>query len=75
MTVCNLINKYLKDNSTPGSWRRGYEYHQKGQVAEFEAGKTGIKAKVKGNFKSFYNVVEVLKILTQLIYIKKHLYL
>ncbi|MCD7779494.1 MAG: SWIM zinc finger family protein [Candidatus Gastranaerophilales bacterium] len=56
MTVCNFNFKYLKDNSTPGSWRRGYEYHQKEQVAEFEVGKTGIKAKVKGNFKSFYDV-------------------
>ncbi len=56
MTVCNFNYKYLKDNSTPGSWRRGYEYHQKGQVESFEVGKTGIKAKVKGNFKSFYNV-------------------
>ena len=57
MTVCNFNYKYLKDNSTPGSWRRGYEYHQQGQLASYEVGKTGVKAKVKGNFKSFYDVV------------------
>ena len=56
MTVCNFNYKYLKENSTPGSWRRGYEYHQKGQVTSFDVGKTGVKAKVKGNFKSFYDV-------------------
>ncbi|MBQ3640435.1 SWIM zinc finger family protein, partial [bacterium] len=56
MSGCNFNYKYLKDNSTPGSWRRGYEYHQKEQVASFEVGKTGVKAKVKGNFKSFYDV-------------------
>ena len=54
MTIFNF--KYLKDNSTPGSWRRGYEYHQKEQVASFEVGKTGVKAKVKGNYKSHYDV-------------------
>ena len=54
MTSFNF--KYLKDNSTPGSWRRGYEYHQKEQVASFEVGKTGVKAQVKGNFKSHYDV-------------------
>ncbi len=56
MAVCNFNYKYLKENSTPGSWRRGYEYHQKEQVASFDVSKTGIKAKVKGNFKSFYDV-------------------
>ncbi len=56
MTVCNFNFKYLKDNSTPGSWRRGYEYHQKEQVASMETSKTGVKAKVKGNYKSFYDV-------------------
>ena len=56
MSVCNFNFKYLKENSTPGSWRRGYEYYQKEQVESMEIGKTGIKAKVKGNFKSYYDV-------------------
>lgn len=54
MTVCNFTYKYLKEQSTPGSWRRGYEYHQKDQVQDIELVKNVVKAKVKGNFKSFY---------------------
>ncbi len=54
MTVCNFNYKYLKEQSTPGSWRRGYEYHQKDQVQDIELVKNVLKAKVKGNFKSFY---------------------
>lgn len=54
MTVCNFNYKYLKEQSTPGSWRRGYEYHQKDQVQDMELVKNVLKAKVKGNFKSFY---------------------
>lgn len=54
MGVCEFNYKYLKDNSKPGSWRRGYESHQKDVVQDIEVEKTGVKAKVKGNFKSFY---------------------
>ncbi|MDD3238330.1 MAG: DEAD/DEAH box helicase [Candidatus Gastranaerophilales bacterium] len=54
MSVCNFNYKYLKDNATPGSWRRGYEYHQKAQVQDIELVRNVLKAKVKGNFKSFY---------------------
>lgn len=54
MSVCNFNFKYIKDHSRPGSWRRGYEYHQKAQVQDFQMVRNVLKAKVKGNFKSFY---------------------
>ncbi len=47
-------NKYVKDCSTAGSWRRGFEYFQKGQVAEIKFHNNIVRAKVKGNFKSHY---------------------
>ena len=47
-------NKYLKDNSKPGSWRRGYEYFQKGQVEEISLKDNVVTGKIKGNFKSHY---------------------
>ena len=56
MAVCEFNYKFLKENSTPGSWRRGYEYHQTEQVSSMEIGKTGVTAKVKGNYKSSYDV-------------------
>ncbi len=54
MSVCNFNFKYIKEQSKPGSWRRGYEYHQKDQVQDVELVKNVFKAKVKGNFKAFY---------------------
>lgn len=54
MSVCNFNFKYIKDNARPGSWRRGYEYHQKSQVQDIQMVRNVLKAKVKGNFKSFY---------------------
>ena len=47
-------NKYLKDNSKPGSYRRGYETFQKGMVEELKFNENIVRAKVKGNFKSHY---------------------
>ncbi len=54
MSVCNFNFKYIKEQSKPGSWRRGYEYHQKAQVQDLTMVRNVLKAKVKGNFKSFY---------------------
>ncbi len=52
----NMLNfKYIKDRSAPGSWRRGYEYHQKGQVKEALLDGNIVKGKVKGNFKDHYS--------------------
>lgn len=55
MSVCNFNFKYLKEQSKPGSWRRGYEYHQKDQVEDMTLVRNVLKAKVKGNFKSHYD--------------------
>ena len=49
-------HKYIKENAKPGSWRRGYEYFQKGQVTSVELKDAVVKAQVKGNFKSHYDV-------------------
>ena len=54
MSVCNFNFKYIKEQSKPGSWRRGYEYHQKSQVQDIKMVRNILKAKVKGNFKSHY---------------------
>ena len=47
-------NKFLKDNSKAGSFRRGYETFQKGMVQELKFNENIVRAKVKGNFKSHY---------------------
>ena len=52
--ACKFNYKYIKDRSTPGSWRRGYESHQKGIVLSYETRLAGVDAKVKGNFKDAY---------------------
>ena len=54
MAVCKFNYKYIKDKATPGSFRRGYESHQKGVVLSYEKKLAGVDAKVKGNFKDAY---------------------
>ncbi len=49
-------HKYIKENAKPGSWRRGYEYFQKNQVSSIELKDNLVKAEVKGNYKSSYDV-------------------
>ena len=53
-TLLEMQNKYLIDNAKPGSWRRGYESHQKGVVIESALEKNEYRALVKGNFKDAY---------------------
>ncbi len=48
-------NKFLKDNSKPGSYRRGYETFQKGLVEDIKFNENIVRAKVKGNYKPYYN--------------------
>lgn len=48
--------KYIKDRSSPGSWRRGYDYYKKAQLLEIKRAKNLVKAKVKGNFKDHYSI-------------------
>ena len=47
-------NKFLKDNSKPGSYRRGYETFQKGMVEDVKFKENIVRAKVKGSYKPFY---------------------
>ena len=54
INACKFNYKYIKDRSTPGSWRRGYEGHQKGIVLSYDTRLAGVDAKVKGNFKDAY---------------------
>jgi len=49
-------NKFLKDNSKPGSFRRGYETFQKGMVGDVKFNENIVRAKVKGNYKDHYEV-------------------
>lgn len=57
MAVCNFNYKYVKDNSTPGSFRRGYEaYKTNGDNYIYDVIQQNnvYKAKIKGNFKDCY---------------------
>ena len=46
--------KYVKDNASAGSWRRGYEYYKKDMILEANPTKNFYQCKVKGNFQDFY---------------------
>ena len=62
MSSENQFNfKYLKEIASPGSWRRGYEYYQKGMVLESKADKNFYIAKVKGNFQDAYKTDLIFK--------------
>src|SRR5574344_2578271 len=54
-------HKYLKENASPGSWRRGYEYHQKDMVFDSFPEKNFYMAKVKGNFQDAYKTDLIFK--------------
>ena len=56
MSVCKFNFKYIKDKSTPGSWRRGYECFQKNLIMSTEIKKNVLTSYVKGNFKDAYEV-------------------
>ena len=47
-------NKFLKDNSKPGSYRRGYEAFQAGLVEDVKFNENIVRAKVKGSYKPYY---------------------
>ncbi|MBP3923663.1 DEAD/DEAH box helicase family protein [bacterium] len=53
--------KFIKDNASPGSWRRGYEYHLKDMVFDSYPEKNFYMAKVKGNFQDHYNTDLIFK--------------
>ena len=47
-------NKFLKDNSKPGSYRRGYETFTQGLVEDVKFHTNIVRAKVKGSYKPYY---------------------
>ena len=53
--------KYLKENATPGAWRRGYEYYQKDMIIQSYPEKNFYMGKVKGNFQDSYNTDLIFK--------------
>ncbi len=53
--------KFIKDNASAGSWRRGYEYHLKDMVFDSYPEKNFYMAKVKGNFQAHYNTDLIFK--------------
>jgi len=53
--------KFIKDNASPGSWRRGYEYHTKDMVFDDYPEKNFYMGKVKGNFQDHYNTDLIFK--------------
>ena len=53
--------KFLKENSSAGSWRRGYEYYTNNMVLEAYPEKNFYKGKVKGNFQEAYSTDLIFK--------------
>ena len=53
--------KFIKEHATPGSWRRGYEYHLKDMVYDNYPEKNFYMGKVKGNFQDHYNTDLIFK--------------
>lgn len=61
MSVFNFNFKFLRDNATPGSWRRGYEYYTKEMVLSTYPEKNFYMGKVKGSFQDSYNTDLIFK--------------
>ena len=54
MGVEKFNYRFIKENASQGSWRRGYEYHLKDMVFDSYPEKNFYMAKVKGNFQDHY---------------------
>ena len=61
MSVPEFNFKFLKENATAGSWRRGYEYYTKDMILESYPEKNFYKGKVKGSFQDSYNTDLIFK--------------
>ena len=61
MSTTEFNYKYIKENSSAGSWRRGYEYHLKDMVYDNYPEKNFYMGKVKGNFQDHYNTDLIFK--------------
>ena len=53
--------KYLKEQASAGSFRRGYECYTNGNILESRTEKNFYHAKVKGNYQDFYNTDLIFK--------------
>ena len=61
MSTTEFNYKFIKENASAGSWRRGYEYHTKDMVFDNYPEKNFYMAKVKGNFQDHYNTDLIFK--------------
>ncbi len=61
MSATEFNYKFIKENASAGSWRRGYEYHLKDMVFDNYPEKNFYKGKVKGNFQAFYTTDLIFK--------------
>lgn len=53
--------KFVKENASAGSWRRGYELHTKDMTFDTYPEKNFYMGKVKGNFQAHYNTDLIFK--------------
>ena len=61
MSVPQFNYKFLKENASAGSWRRGYEYYVSNMVLESFPEKNFYMGKVKGNFQDAYKTDLIFK--------------
>lgn len=61
MSKTEFNYKFIKDQASAGSWRRGYEYHTKDMVFDNYPEKNFYMGKVKGNFQDHYNTDLIFK--------------
>ena len=61
MSTKEFNYKFIKEHATPGSWRRGHEYHLKDMVFDNYPEKNFYMGKVKGNFQDHYNTDLIFK--------------
>ena len=61
MSKTEFNYKFIKDQASAGSWRRGYEYHTKDMVFDNYPEKNFYMGKVKGNFQDHYNTDVIFK--------------
>ncbi|MBE7712261.1 MAG: DEAD/DEAH box helicase [Cyanobacteria bacterium SIG26] len=61
MSTTEFNYKFIKENASAGSWRRGYELYTKDMVFDNYPEKNFYMGKVKGNFQAHYNTDLIFK--------------
>ena len=61
MSADKFNYKFIKEQAGAGSWRRGYEIHQKDMIFDAYPEKNFYMAKVKGNYQDHYNTDLIFK--------------